>query len=74
MSAFREICNDRLEDERGQIFLCSLPRGHEGAHESENMEWWNEDSNALTIHHGLVEGVALAAARRSCASRARDGT
>lgn len=34
-----ETCNDRLEDERGQVFLCSLPRGHEGYHESENQEW-----------------------------------
>jgi hypothetical protein len=49
-------CDDRLEDGRGQVFLCSLPKGHAGAHENENMEWWNEESNELTIHPRLVSG------------------
>jgi hypothetical protein len=50
-------CGDKLEDERGQVFLCWLPMGHAGSHENESMEWWNDDSNEWTmIHPRLVSG------------------
>jgi hypothetical protein len=48
-------CGNKLEDELGQVCLCWLPMGHAGSHENESVEWWNDDSNELTIHAGLVE-------------------
>jgi hypothetical protein len=42
-------CNERFEDERGQVFLCEKPLAHTGAHESGDWEWWDEANITKTI-------------------------
>ena|ERR1700722_1936716 len=34
-------CGDLLKTSRGEKFICDLPTGHSGPHESGDWEWWD---------------------------------
>jgi hypothetical protein len=46
----REQCDERFEDERGQVFLCEKPKSHTGTHESGDMEWWDNPLLNYEVH------------------------